>query len=61
MGLNKRFLSEKSILSNIDNLMKYLESDIVYLTDDFSKKVYNFYIEGKSEEFIIKQINIIKK
>jgi hypothetical protein len=61
MGLNKRFLSEKSILSNIDNLMKYLESDIVYLTDDFSKTVYNFYIEGKSEEFIIKQINIIKK
>jgi hypothetical protein len=59
--LNKRFLSEKSILSNIDNLMKYLESDIVYLTDDFSKTVYNFYIEGKSEEFIIKQINIIKK
>ncbi len=57
MGFNKRFLSKKHIIHNIDNIMKYLDVDAVYLMDDFSREVYLLFNQGKSKEEIIKYIN----
>jgi hypothetical protein len=60
MGFNKRFLKKENILNNLDNLMTYLDADAVICTDEFSRKVYRLFNEGKSEEEIIKLINEIK-
>jgi hypothetical protein len=60
MGFNKRFLKKENILINLNNLMKYLDADAVICTDDFSRQVYRFFNEGKSEEEIINLINKIK-
>jgi hypothetical protein len=55
-GFNKRFYSKKGILMNLDNIMKYLDSDAAYLTDDFSVIIYRMFNEGKTEEEILKKI-----
>jgi hypothetical protein len=45
MGLNKRFLKKENILKNLDNIINYLNVDILFCTDEFSVQVYNFYKE----------------
>lgn len=57
MGFNKRILKKDNIINHKNNIIKYLSVDALYITDDFSNKIYNLYIEGKSEEEIIKYIN----
>lgn len=60
MGFNKRILKKENILINLNNLMKYLDTDAVICTDDFSRQVYRLFNEGKSKQEIINQINKIK-
>jgi hypothetical protein len=57
MGFNKRFLSKKHIIQNLDRIMEYLDVDAVYTTDEFSREVYRLFNHGKSKEEIIKYIN----
>ena len=52
MGFNKRFLKKENILINLNNLIKYLDADVVMCTDDFSRQVYRLFNEGKSKEEI---------
>ena len=60
MSLNKRFLKKENILKNLDNIINYLNVDILFCTDEFSVQVYNFYKEGRTQEEIINYINKIK-
>lgn len=57
MGFNKRTISKKHILNNLDNIMKYLDADAVFTTDEFSLNVYRLFNQGKSEEEILEYIN----
>ena len=41
----------------MDWIMRYLDVDAVFTTDEFSREVYNLFNQGKSEEEIIKYIN----
>ena len=59
-GFNKRILSKKNILLNLDNLETVLNSDCFYISDEFSMIVYRMYVEGKSNEEILEVINKIK-
>jgi hypothetical protein len=60
MGFNKRFLKKEGILSNLENIMEYLDVDAAYLTDKFSIEIYRMFNSGKSKEEIINRINEIK-
>ena len=60
MSLNKRFLKKENILKNLDNIINYLNVDILFCTDEFSVQVYNFYKNGRTKEEIINYINKIK-
>lgn len=40
--------------------MNYLDSDAVYLTDDFSVEIYRMFNSGKTKEEILNRINEIK-
>ena len=60
MGFNKRILKKENILKNLQKLMTYLDADAIICTDDFSRKVYRLFNEGKTEEEIINLINKIK-
>ena len=60
MGCNKRILKKENILKNLPKLMTYLDADAIICTDDFSRKVYRLFNEGKTEEEIINLINKIK-
>jgi hypothetical protein len=60
-GFNKRFFSKEGILKNLDNIMKYLDSDAAYLTDDFSVIIYRMFNEGKTEEEILEKIKELNK
>ena len=60
MGFNKRVLKKEGILLNLENIMNYLDSDAVYLTDEFSREVYRMFNSGKSKEEIINKIKQIK-
>ena len=42
----------EGILKNLDNIMRYLDSDAAYLTDDFSVTIYRMFNDGKTEEEI---------
>ena len=57
MGFNKRTISKKHILNNLDNIMNYLDADAVFTTDEFSLNVYRLFNQGKSEEEILEYIN----
>jgi hypothetical protein len=57
MGFNKRFLKKENIIINQKNLIKYLTSDVLICTDDFSRKVLKMYEEGESLEKILDFIN----
>ena len=57
MGFNKRTISKKHILNNVDNIMNYLDADAVFTTDEFSLNVYRLFNQGKSEEEILEYIN----
>jgi hypothetical protein len=60
MGFNKRILKKENILTNLPNLLNYLNADAIICTDDFSRKVYRMYNEGFSKEEIINVINKMK-
>jgi hypothetical protein len=54
MSFNKRILNKENIINNIENIMDYLgKPDAIFLTDDFSKNVYDMYKNGLSENEII--------
>lgn len=57
MGFNKRTISKKHILINMDKIMDYLDADAVFTTDEFSLNVYRMFNQGKSEEEIVEYIN----
>jgi hypothetical protein len=57
MGFNKRTISKKHILINMDKIMNYLDADAVFTTDEFSLNVYRMFNQGKSEEEIVEYIN----
>ncbi len=57
MGFNKRFLSKKHIIQNLDRIMEYLDVDAVFTTDEFSREVYRLFNQGKSKEEIINYID----
>ena len=57
MGFNKRTISKKHILINMDKIMDYLDADAVFTTDEFSLNVYRLFNQGKSEEEIVEYIN----
>ena len=57
MGFNKRTISKKHILNNVDNIMNYLDADAVFTTDELSLNVYRLFNQGKSEEEILEYIN----
>ena len=57
MGFNKRTISKKHILDNVDNIMNSLDADAVFTTDEFSLNVYRLFNQGKSEEEIVEYIN----
>jgi len=61
MGFNKRIFSREGILKNLDNIMRYLDSDAAYLTDDFSVTIYRMFNDGKTEEEILKKIKELNK
>ena len=56
MGFNKRFLSKQHILNNQHHIMKYLDADAVFTTDEFSRAVYRLFNSGADEETIIQYI-----
>ncbi len=60
MGFNKRFFKKENILSNLENIMEYLDVDAAYLTDKFSLEIYRMFNSGKTKEEIINRINEIK-
>jgi len=60
MSFNKRILKKENILKNTHDLMRYLDADAVFCTDDFSRKVYRMFTEGFTEEEIINIINKMK-
>lgn len=60
-GFNKRIFSREGILKNLDNIMKYLDSDAAYLTDDFSVTIYRMFNDGKTEEEILEKIKELNK
>jgi hypothetical protein len=61
MGFNKRIFSREGILKNLDNIMRYLDSDAAYLTDDFSVTIYRMFNDGKTEEEILEKIKELNK
>jgi hypothetical protein len=60
-GFNKRIFSREGILKNLDNIMRYLDSDAAYLTDDFSVTIYRMFNDGKTEEEILEKIKELNK
>jgi hypothetical protein len=60
-GFNKRIFSKEGILKNLHNIMRYLDSDAAYLTDDFSVIIYRMFSEGKTEEEILEKIKELNK
>jgi hypothetical protein len=61
MGFNKRIFSREGIIKNLDNIMRYLDSDAAYLTDDFSVTIYRMFNDGKTEEEILEKIKELNK
>jgi hypothetical protein len=57
MGFNKRFFTKENIIRNVDNIEKYLSVDAAFLMDEFSRKVYSLFNEGKTKEELIIYIN----
>jgi cytochrome c-type biogenesis protein CcmH/NrfF len=56
MSFSKRLLKKENILMNLENIVQYLNADAIICNDEFSKKVYDFYNQGKTKEEIIKYI-----
>ena len=60
MGFNKRYINYQNTLIALqsDKLKEYYgKADAFIFDDNISEKVYNFFVEGKTEEEIIKLIN----
>jgi hypothetical protein len=60
MSFNKRILKKENILNHTHDLMRYLDTDAIICTDDFSRKVYRMYVEKFTKEQIITIINKMK-
>jgi hypothetical protein len=60
MSFNKRILKKENILKHTHDLMRYLDADAIICTDDFSRKVYQMYVEKFTKEEIITIINKMK-
>lgn len=56
MGFNKRFINfDLTVESLKDNTLKELYSaDALILNDDDSSRIYQYYLEGKTEKEILK-------
>jgi arginine deiminase len=57
MGFNKRFLKKENILIHLNDIMTYLNTDVVLCTDEFSRNVYRMFTEGKDKKEITNYIN----
>lgn len=60
MGFNKRYINyQNTLIALKSNKLKeyYGKADALVFDDNLSEKVYNFFLEGKTEEEIIKLIN----
>jgi hypothetical protein len=60
MGFNKRYINyQNTIIALQSNTLKdyYGKSDAFIFDDERSEKVYNLFVEGKTDEEIIKLIN----
>ncbi len=60
MGFNKRYINYQNTLNALkSNKLKeyYGNADAFIFDDNISEKVYSLFIEGKTEEEIIKLIN----
>ena len=59
MGFNKRFVSEETIMGQIENkekLSKLFKADAFIFLDKFSTKVYTLFTEGVEDKLLIKMI-----
>jgi hypothetical protein len=60
MGFNKRYITyQNTLIALQSNKLKeyYGNSDALIFNDSISKKVHSLFIEGKTEEEIIKLID----
>jgi hypothetical protein len=60
MGFNKRYINyQNTLIALQSNKLKeyYGNADVIICDDYISEKVYNLFVEGKTEEEIIKLIN----
>ena len=60
MGFNKRFVNYQYTLSALKSKKLkdyYGKADMLLFEDDKSKRVYELFVEGKTEDEILKQIN----
>lgn len=56
MGFHKRILRKENIIAQKNRIIEYLSVDAVQITDSFSRDVHDLYIQGKTQEEIIKYI-----
>ena len=59
MGFNKRFVSEETIMTQInkkEKLSKLFNSDAFIFSDSFSTKVYELFSNGIEDKIIISMI-----
>ena len=60
MGFNKRFIKFENILYRLKNnepLTNYFSADVLFLTDEKSKKIYDLHNNGMEDSEILKIIN----
>jgi hypothetical protein len=61
MGFNKRYVNYQNTLVALkSNKLKeyYGKADTLIFEDNESEKVYSLFVEGKTEDEILKQINL---
>lgn len=61
MGFNKRYVNYQNTLNALqsNNLKEYYgKSDTLIFDDEKSERVYNLFVNGKTEEEILKLLNL---
>ena len=61
MGFNKRYVNYQNTLNALqsNNLKEYYgKSDTLIFDDENSERVYNLFVNGKTEEEILKLLNL---
>ena len=61
MGFNKRYVNYHNTLNALqsNNLKEYYgKSDTLIFDDENSERVYNLFVNGKTEEEILKLLNL---